>query len=47
LATQILWDNRERQNFRVMMDVRDPSKRISRSITNANFIRHRRLVVGE
>jgi hypothetical protein len=39
LETQIFWDDRERQNLRVMVDVWDPSKRISRSIVTHDFIR--------
>ena len=29
LETQIVWDNRERQNLRVLVDVWDPAKRVS------------------
>jgi hypothetical protein len=39
LETQILWDDRQRQNLRIMVDVWDPSKRISRSIVKDDFIR--------
>jgi hypothetical protein len=39
LETQIFWDDRQRQNLRVMVDVWDPSKRISRSIVKNDFIR--------
>ena len=39
METQIFWDNRERQNLRVVVDVWDPSKRISRSIVKDDFIR--------
>jgi hypothetical protein len=39
LETQIFWDDRQRQNLRVMVDVWDPSKRISGSIANDDFIR--------
>lgn len=39
LETQIFWDDRERQNLRVMVDVWDPAKRISRSIARDDFIR--------
>jgi hypothetical protein len=39
LETQVFWDDRERQNLRVMVDVWDPSKRISRTIVTHDFIR--------
>jgi hypothetical protein len=39
LETQVFWDDRQRQTFRVMVDVWDPSKRISRSIAKDDFIR--------
>jgi hypothetical protein len=39
LETQIFWDDRERRNLRVVVDVWDPSKRISRSIVTNDFIR--------
>jgi hypothetical protein len=39
LETQVFWDDRQRQNLRVMVDVWDPSKRISRSIAKDDFIR--------
>jgi hypothetical protein len=39
LETQIFWDDRQRQNLRVMVDVWDRSKRISRSIVKEDFIR--------
>jgi hypothetical protein len=39
LETQIFWDDRERRNLRVMVDVWDPSKRTSRSIVKDDFIR--------
>ena len=39
LETQVFWDDRERTNLRVMVDVWDPSKRISRSIVKDDFIR--------
>jgi hypothetical protein len=39
METQIFWDDRQRQNLRVMVDVWDPSKRISRSLVKDDFIR--------
>jgi hypothetical protein len=40
LEIQVVWDNhREQRNLRVMVDVWDPSKRISRSIVKDDFIR--------
>jgi hypothetical protein len=39
LETRIFWDDRERQNIRVMVDVWDPAKRLSRSIVRDDFIR--------
>lgn len=39
LETQVFWDDRERRNLRVMVDVWDPSKRVSRSIEKDDFIR--------
>jgi len=39
VETQVFWDDRERQDLRVMVDVWDPSKRLSRSIAKADFIR--------
>ena len=37
--TQVFWDDRDRRNLRVMVDVWDPSKRVSRSIVKDDFIR--------
>jgi len=40
LETQIFWDDRKRQNLRVLVDVWDPAKRVSLgSITKDDFIR--------
>jgi hypothetical protein len=39
LETQVFWDDREQRNLRVMVDVWDTSKRISRSIVIDDFIR--------
>ncbi len=39
LEIQVFWDNRERRNLRVVVDVWDPSKRFSRSIVSHDFIR--------
>jgi hypothetical protein len=40
LETQVIWDDhRDRRNLRVLVDVWDPSKRISRSIVKDDFIR--------
>jgi hypothetical protein len=39
LEMQVFWDDREGQNLRVMVDVWDPSKRISKGIAPSDFIR--------
>jgi hypothetical protein len=39
LATQVFWDDKERRNVRVLVDVWDSSKRISGSIVQDGFIR--------
>ena len=39
LETQVFWDDRERRNLRVMVDVWDPAKRLSRSMARDDFIR--------
>jgi hypothetical protein len=39
METMIFWDDGERQNLRVMVDVWDPSKHISCSIVIDDFIR--------
>lgn len=39
LETHVFWDDRERRNLRVIVDVWDLSKIISRPIVNDDFIR--------
>jgi hypothetical protein len=40
LETQVFWDDREKTNLRVIVDVWDPTKRVSiRSIAKDDFIR--------
>jgi hypothetical protein len=40
LETQVFWDDREKTNLRVMVDVWDPAKRVSiGSIARDDFIR--------
>jgi hypothetical protein len=40
LETQVLWDDREKRNLRVIVDVWDPAKRVSfGSIAKGDFIR--------
>jgi hypothetical protein len=39
METQVFRDDQERRNLRVMVDVWDPSKRISGSVVRADFIR--------
>ena len=40
LETQIFWDDTEKRNLRVIVDVRDPAKRVSfGSIAKEDFIR--------
>jgi hypothetical protein len=39
LETQVFWDDRERRNLRVFVDVWDPSKRVSGSVAKDDFIR--------
>lgn len=40
LETQVFWDDREKTNLRVMVDVWDPAKRVSiGSIAKDDFIR--------
>jgi hypothetical protein len=39
LETQVFWDDREKTNLRVMVDVWDPAKRVSIGIAKDDFIR--------
>jgi len=40
LETQVFWDDREKRNLRVIVDVWDPAKRVSfGSIAKDDFIR--------
>jgi hypothetical protein len=39
LETEVFWDDREKTNLRVMVDVWDPAKRVSGSIAKDDFIR--------
>ena len=37
--TQLFWDDRKRRNIRVMVDVWDPGRRVSRSTAIDDFLR--------
>jgi hypothetical protein len=40
LESQVLWDDRERRNLRIMVDVWDPSRRLTtRSVARDDFVR--------